>query len=98
MYELAKQHGVKFDHLDELDPRHTVPSELQALCERFVAGDYSTTIEEEKLLKLKYIHTSANWNPPANMRGSFPRTSLELLYFNAPTADGIRLQHPHVPD
>jgi uncharacterized Zn-binding protein involved in type VI secretion len=98
MYELAKQRGVRFKRLDEQYPSYTIPSELQALCDRFVAGDYSTTPAEEQLLKLKYIHTSANWNPPSILQGSTPRTSSGLLYFNAPTTDGIRVQHPHVPD
>ena len=98
MYELAKQRGVKFEHLDEQYPTYTIPSELQALCDRFVAGDYSTTPAEEQLLKLKYIHTSASWNPPTILQGSTPRTSAGLLYFNAPPTDGIRVQHPHVPD
>ncbi|WP_032632978.1 PAAR domain-containing protein [Pseudomonas syringae] len=96
MYELAKQKGVMFDHLEESDPRYIVSSELQVLCDRFVAGDYSTTPAEEQLLKLRYIHTSANWNPPTKLQGSTPRTG--LVYFNTPTTDGIRVQHPHVPD
>ncbi|WP_223516649.1 phospholipase effector Tle1 domain-containing protein [Pseudomonas sp. GL-B-19] len=98
MYEQAKLKGVKFIYLDDADPSYAVPIELQALCDRFVAGDYSTTPTEERLLKLKYIHTSANWNPPTILQGSTPRTSAGLLYFNAPTTDGIRVQHPHVPD
>ncbi|MEB0044686.1 MULTISPECIES: PAAR domain-containing protein [unclassified Pseudomonas] len=96
MYELAKQVGVRFDHLEDSEPRYVVSSELQALCDRFVAGDYSTTPAEEQLLKLRYIHTSANWNPPTKLQGSTPRTG--LVYFNAPTTDGVRVQHPHVPD
>jgi hypothetical protein len=96
MYELAKQKGVRFDHLEESDPRYAISSELKVLCDRFVSGDYSTTPAEEQLLKLKYIHTSANWNPPRKLQGSTPRTG--LVYFNAPTTDGIRVQHPHVPD
>jgi hypothetical protein len=98
MYTLAKERGVRFKHLDEQYPSYTIPAELQTICDHFVAGDYSTTPAEERLLKLKYIHTSANWNPPTILQGSTPRTSAELLYFNAPTADGIRVQHPHVPD
>ncbi|WP_285430116.1 PAAR domain-containing protein [Pseudomonas sp. fls2-241-R2A-110] len=98
MYALAKERGVRFKQLDEQYPSYTIPAELQALSERFVAGDYSTTPAEEQLLRLKYIHTSASWNPPTILQGSTPRTSAELLYFNAPTTDGIRVQHPHVPD
>ncbi|WP_240051876.1 phospholipase effector Tle1 domain-containing protein [Pseudomonas arsenicoxydans] len=98
MYSLAKERGVKFKPLDEQYPSYFIPAELQALSERFVGGDYSTTPAEEQLLKLRYIHTSASWNPPTILQGSTPRTSAKLLYFNAPTADGIRVQHPHVPD
>lgn len=98
MYELAKQQGVRFIPLNEQSSRYVIPTELQALCDRFVAGDYSTTPAEEQLLKLRYIHTSANWNPPTKLQGSIPRTSAGLFYFNAPTTDGIRVQHPHVPD
>ena len=98
MYELAKQQGVRFIPLNEQSSRYVIPTELQALCDHFVAGDCSTTPAEEQLLKLKYIHTSANWNPPTKLQGSIPRTSAGLFYFNAPTTDGIRVQHPHVPD
>lgn len=98
MYELANQQGVRFIPLNEKSSKYIIPIELQALCDRFVAGGYRTTPAEERLLKLKYIHTSANWNPPTKLQGATPRTSVELLYFNAPTADGIRVQHPHIPD
>lgn len=96
MYELAKQQGVRFQPFDEQYPTYVIPTELRALYDRFVSGDYSTTPAEEQLLKLRYIHTSANWNPPTKLQGSTPRTG--LVYFNAPTTDGIRVQHPHVPD
>jgi hypothetical protein len=96
MYELAKQQGVHFKPFDEQYPTYVIPTELRALHDRFVAGDYSTTPAEEQLLKLRYIHTSANWNPPTKLQGSTPRTG--LVYFNTPTTDGIRVQHPHVPD
>ena len=98
MYELAQQKGVRFEPINEESSKYVIPEELRALCDRFVAGDYSTTPAEEQLLKLHYIHSSANWNPPAAMRGSEPRTSIKVLYFNAPTTDGVRVQHPHVPD
>ncbi|APC19457.1 hypothetical protein BLL42_27365 (plasmid) [Pseudomonas frederiksbergensis] len=98
MYELAKQKGVRFKAIEVQNSSYVIPTELQALCDRFVVGDYSTTPVEERLLKLRYIHTSANWNPPTILQGSTPRTSVALLYFNAPTTDGIRVQHPHVPD
>ncbi|MDI2594355.1 DUF2235 domain-containing protein [Pseudomonas sp. 681] len=98
MYARAKQQGVRFKDIDDTDPRYAIPSELQTLCDRFVTGDYSTTSAEEQILRLKYIHVSANWNPPTFLQGSTPRTSAGLLYFNSPNADGLREQHPNVPD
>jgi len=92
MYELAKQKKVKFDDLDEQRADYILPPELQSLCERFVAGDYSTTPAEEALLKLRYIHTSANWNNPMTQQHG---RGLGVFYFNAPTKNGIRVQHPH---
>ena len=96
MYELASQKGVRFNVIDEHDPNYSIPSELQPLCDRFVSGDYSTTSSEEALLKLRYIHVSAHWNPPSRLRGQSPRTSRKLFYINAPTADAVRVRHPHV--
>ncbi len=94
MYQLAKEKGVRFDDIQDISEL-AVPQELQALCDRFVAGDYSTTPEEERLLKLKYIHTSANWSHPL---GRNDGSGLRAVYINAPTQDSIRVQHPHVPD
>jgi hypothetical protein len=94
MHQLAKEKGVRFDDIQEISEL-AVPQELQALCDRFVAGDYSTTPQEERLLKLKYIHTSANWNHPL---GRNDGSGLRAVYINAPTQDAIRVQHPHVPD
>lgn len=98
MYELAKQKGVRFGVIDEHDPDYSIPPELQSLCDHFVAGDYSTTAAEEALLRLKYIHTSANWNPPARLQGETPRTGARVKFINAPTADAVRVLHPHIED
>lgn len=94
MYQLAKEKGVPLHDIPER-PEYAVPQELQPLCERFIAGDFSTTAEEEKLLQLKYIHTSANWNHPQGRRDG---SGLKAVYINSPTEDGIRMQHPHVAD
>ncbi|WP_024645484.1 T6SS phospholipase effector Tle1-like catalytic domain-containing protein [Pseudomonas syringae] len=95
MYELAKEKGVHFNDIDEHDPAYLIPTDLQAICDRFVKGCYSTTPAEEQLLKLKYIHTSANWNHPLGKRDG---SGLKVVYINAPTADAMRVQHPHSPD
>ncbi|AKA25090.1 T6SS phospholipase effector Tle1-like catalytic domain-containing protein [Pseudomonas chlororaphis] len=94
MYELAKENGVQFQEIPETT-EYAIPSELQALCDRFVAGDYSTTPAEEDMLKLRYIHLSAHWNHPLGKRDG---GSLKVVYINAPTADAVRVRHPHVPD
>lgn len=94
MHQLAKENGVRFNDIPDT-PDLAIPSELQAICDRFVSGDYSTTLEEETMLQLKYIHTSANWNHPLGRRDG---SGLKAVYINAPTADAIRVQHPHVPD
>ncbi|MCU1752759.1 T6SS phospholipase effector Tle1-like catalytic domain-containing protein [Pseudomonas sp. 6D_7.1_Bac1] len=95
MYEAAKKHGIEFDDLQE-DPELAPPADLQPLCERFVAGDYRITAAEEQLLKQHYIHQSAHWNPTFL---SGPRTTtFELAYAHVPTADAVRVHHPHVPE
>lgn len=91
MYELAKRKQVKFHDFKEGDANHVLPSELQVMCDRFLAGFYQVTPAEEVLLKQRYIHTSANWNNP--MTGKHGE-GWSLLYFNAPTADRIRVHHP----
>ncbi|WP_428604988.1 T6SS phospholipase effector Tle1-like catalytic domain-containing protein [Pseudomonas sp.] len=97
MYELAKRKGVRFIDIPE-EPEYLLPVELQSLCDRFIAGDYNITSDDDVLLKLKYIHVSAHWNPPARLQGNTPRTGGKLKFINAPTADAQRVQHPHVPE
>jgi hypothetical protein len=91
MYELAKQKGVPFGDMQET-PDYLVPPAIQPLCDRFIAGNYSTTDAEETLLKERYIHMSAHWNSPL---GKTTNRGLKQVYINAPTADGMRLLHPH---
>ncbi|MEB0213572.1 DUF2235 domain-containing protein, partial [Pseudomonas sp. AB6] len=51
MYTLAKQKKVRFTDIDEQRADYKLPQDLQSLCDRFVAGDYSTTPAEEAQLK-----------------------------------------------
>lgn len=95
MYKLAKEKGVQFEVLDENDPSYSLPSELQPICDKILAGNYNLDPGEEKLLKLKYIHTSANWSNPI---GANRERGVTVRYTNAPTDDGVRVRHPHVPD
>lgn len=95
MHKLAKEKGVQFDAIDDSDPAYSVPSDLQPFCDRVLAGNYSPEPAEERLLKLKYIHTSANWSNPI---GASRERGVTVRYTNAPTDDGVRVRHPHVPD
>ncbi|MDR6606778.1 phospholipase effector Tle1 domain-containing protein [Pseudomonas synxantha] len=95
MCEAAKKHGCEFLPYPN-EPDTQVPDNLQSLCARFIAGDYHLTAAEEQLLKLRYIHQSAHWNPTFL---SGPRsTRFELAYAHVPTADAIRVHHPHIPE
>ena len=95
MYELAKQGGVRFDEIDQHDPKYALPTELDPLCARFSAGNYQTTPTEDGMLRNHYIHIFAHWNNPLGKR---THTGASLIYINAPTADGARRHHPHVPE
>jgi hypothetical protein len=94
MHKLAKEKGVQFIDVPKTY-QYSVPSDLQALRDRFLGGNYEVTATEEKMLKLQYIHTSANWNNPI---GLSRERGVNLRYTNAPTEDGIRVRHPHVQD
>ena len=97
MYKLAKEKGVKFNDIPNTY-LFRVPEELVHIEDKFLAGDYSITKNEDKLLMLKYIHISANWNPPSALQGNTPRTGIPIKFVNAPTSDSIRVRHPHIAD
>ncbi|MFI8644508.1 T6SS phospholipase effector Tle1-like catalytic domain-containing protein [Pseudomonas iridis] len=94
MHRLAKEKGARFTDIPDT-PDLAIPAELQALCDKFLAGNYTVTEQEDQMLKLKYIHTSANWNHPLGRRDG---SGIRAVYINAPTEDSIRVQHPHVAD
>ncbi|WP_297846429.1 DUF2235 domain-containing protein [Pseudomonas sp.] len=92
MHQLAKQKKVRFLDIPEL-PNYIIPSELQSLCDRFVAGDYSTTPGEEALLRARYIHLSAHWNHPLGQAES-GRHGPRVFYINSPAEARVRVLHP----
>lgn len=93
MHTQATAKKVPFLDLDPSDSDFALPSELQPLCDKFIAGDYSTSPAEDTLLRRRYIHTSAHWNHPwGNAKGR----TITLLYLNSPMEDGVRVRHPHV--
>lgn len=95
MYEQAKQSGVRFDEIDQHDPKYALPTELGSLCAQFSAGDYRTTPAEEVMLRNRYIHVSAHWNHPLSKR---THNGANLVYINAPSPDGVRRHHTHAPE
>lgn len=95
MCEAAKKHGCEFLPFPD-KPEFTVPDNLKSLCERFIASDYSLTPAEDQMLKLRYIHQSAHWNP--TFLSGTRTTRFELAYAHAPTTDSVRVHHPHVPE
>ncbi|MHC8351661.1 DUF2235 domain-containing protein [Pseudomonas sp. RT4P38] len=94
MHKLAKEKGVQLNDVPD-SPEYVLPSELLPFCDRVLAGNYEPEPAEQKLLKLKYIHMSANWSNPI---GASRERGLTIRYTNAPTDDGVRVRHPHVPD
>lgn len=94
MHKLAKEKGVQFDDIPASSV-YAVPVELHQYCEKVLSGHYEPTADEDRLLKLKYIHMSSNWSNPI---GGSRERGLTLRYTNAPTHNGVRVRHPHVPD
>lgn len=89
MRELALRAGVPFAELGG-DEAHAVPDELGEISRKlhdFALGrsDHARlTEQEQRLLRERYIHTSANWNPVKGLRNS----TLDLLFVNRPGEAG----------
>jgi hypothetical protein len=89
MHALAIQNGVPLEKINDIHPDLVLPTELRAISDRFVDGDYSITAKDERLLMLSFTHTSAHWNKPVD--------DIQIVYVHAP-ADGVRrLVLPHRP-
>jgi len=95
MHGLAKEHGVRFNEVDENDPSYSVPGDLTSLHKRFNNGDYQVPPADDRLLRLRYIHVSAHWNSPLKKQAS---SSLRLVYINAPNVGEARQFHPHIAE
>ncbi|MHC6224785.1 phospholipase effector Tle1 domain-containing protein [Pseudomonas sp. X10] len=97
MRELAVGCGVPLTELDQAAERYCLPQDLQGIGQKlqdFALGRSpapNLTDEEQHLLRAKYIHTSAHWNPLKGLRNS----ALDLFYINRP-AEGGRMVHGKV--
>ncbi|AIR91473.1 T6SS phospholipase effector Tle1-like catalytic domain-containing protein [Pseudomonas cremoricolorata] len=93
MRELAVQHGVPLAPLPG-EWLAQLPSQLQPISQALHAyalghsAELHLTAGQREVLQ-RYIHTSAHWNPAAELRDASP----DVLFVNRPTADGVRLVH-----
>lgn len=96
MHALAKEAGAPFDFIDEQDNKFSLPSELIPISEKLLAwakaGSGSLEIDEERLLRQRYIHLSANWNAGIGSGGS----KFDVIFINAP-AERERTRYADTP-
>ena len=96
MHTLAVEAGVPLDFIDEQDSKLSLPAELVPISGKLLAwarsGNGTLDMEEERLLRQRYIHLSANWNAAAGRGGSL----LDVVFVNAPAERG-RARHADRP-
>jgi hypothetical protein len=97
MHALASDAGVPLEMIDEFDNALALPNELIGISDKLVAlatsGDGALDEEEERLLRQRYIHLSANWNAGAGKGGS----TLDVVFINAP-AERERARYADTPE
>ena len=73
------------------DPAMSLPSELEPIAAKLLAGQALKPVEEA-LLSRKYLHQSAHWNFGATSKYLEQATdTLQLLYPNRPDPSGKRV-------
>lgn len=96
MHRLALEAGVPLNRVQEKDPSLALPDELKTISEKLLAWAISGTgaldKEEERLLRQRYIHLSANWNASVGKGGNV----LDVAFINAP-AERERARYADVP-
>ncbi|MBT1120515.1 phospholipase effector Tle1 domain-containing protein [Stutzerimonas nitrititolerans] len=96
MHELAAQQGVPFNRIQEKDPAIALPDELVPITDKLLdwakSGSGSLEVEEERLLRQRYIHLSSNWNAGAGSGGS----RFDVVFINAP-AERERARYADTP-
>ncbi len=92
MHTLAVEAGAPFNRIQEKDPALALPEELMPVSDKLLAwarsGSGALDMEEERLLRQRYVHLSANWNAAAGRGGSV----LDVVFVNAPAKRG-RIRH-----
>ncbi|MCY1367617.1 hypothetical protein D9M68_800020 [compost metagenome] len=88
MHELAVQHDVPFDVINDKDRRFQFPSDLQPIADKILTyaqgGPASLTRQDNQLLHGRYIHLSANWTPSKGLLVSKPSPNRRLVFINKP--------------
>lgn len=96
MHELACEHGVPFRALP--DEQAELPDELLAimtrLAEQVRQGAVQLTADEERLLRQRYIHRSANWNAGVGAG----EAAVQRAFFNIPQEGGRSVYDQKAPD
>lgn len=89
MRELAVRAGVPFAPLGG-QAEHRLPAELQVISAKLhgfalgETGQLALSEQEQRLLRDKYVHASANWNALKGLRNSV----LDVLFVNRPGVAG----------
>ncbi|MGH8354039.1 MAG: phospholipase effector Tle1 domain-containing protein [Pseudomonas sp.] len=95
MHALASDAGVPLKSVPITDDL-SLPAELEPISDKLVAwarsGSGALDGEEERLLRQRYIHLSANWNASAGQGGSV----LDVVFINAP-AERERARYADIP-
>lgn len=96
MHALACEHGVPFRALP--DEQTELPDELLAimtrLAEQVRQGAVQLTADEERLLRQRYIHRSANWNAGVGAG----EAAVQRAFFNIPQEGGRSVFDQKAPD
>ena len=95
MHALALEAGVPLKSVP-ITQDLILPVELEPISEKLLNwardGSGALTAAEERLLRQRYIHLSANWNASAGDGSSV----LDVVFINAP-AEGARTQYADKP-
>ena len=96
MHALAMEHGVPFIPLSDR-PEIRLPEELLPIAnkiqEQWSSGRIALTSEEERLLRQRYIHQSANWNAAIGEGLG----ALDKAFFNLPQEGGRLVYDQRLP-
>lgn len=88
MRELAVQYGVPFDFIEEHESAIAIPGEIQDIADKLMSyaqgQPYGLSEENERLLRARYIHLSANWTPKSGLMINKPAPNVRLAYNNKP--------------